>query len=252
MAITALIENGKVVDTGANNSTTINKDGNVAIAKEGNEDMFLNLLVAEMQYQDPLQPTSNTEWIGQYATFSQVEKMSSMASEIQQLQGSALVGQQVIIKTTNAVSGETSYVSGAVDYMYVEEGQVYLSVNNELYKIEELDTVVNSEYMDALTVAQTFEAMVDKMPSESALSLADEQLITTAREAYDSMSDYQKTFVKEDKLKTFLTLEEKMKVLKQLEEIVEDALENVDKEESSSENGESNDSNGEEGSKGDE
>ena len=34
-------------------------------------DQFLQLLCAEMQYQDPLEPTSNTEYVAQLATFSQ-------------------------------------------------------------------------------------------------------------------------------------------------------------------------------------
>ena len=38
---------------------------------EIDSDMFLTLLVAEMQNQDPLEPTSNTEWVSQYATFTQ-------------------------------------------------------------------------------------------------------------------------------------------------------------------------------------
>ena len=34
---------------------------------------FLALMVAQMQYQDPLEPTDNTQYIAQMATFSQVE-----------------------------------------------------------------------------------------------------------------------------------------------------------------------------------
>ena len=42
--------------------TTKTKNNNVI-----DSDMFLTLLVAEMQNQDPLEPTSNTEWVSQYA-----------------------------------------------------------------------------------------------------------------------------------------------------------------------------------------
>ena len=54
---------------------------------EIDSDMFLTLLVAEMQNQDPLEPTSNTEWVSQYATFTQVTKMSEMANTVDQLRG---------------------------------------------------------------------------------------------------------------------------------------------------------------------
>ena len=54
---------------------------------------FLSLLVAEMQNQDPLEPTSNTDYVAQMATFSQLEatlsmkeSMSSSYDQIQRVQ----------------------------------------------------------------------------------------------------------------------------------------------------------------------
>ena len=35
------------------------------------KDAFLQLLVAQMKYQDPLEPTDNTEYVAQLATFSE-------------------------------------------------------------------------------------------------------------------------------------------------------------------------------------
>ena len=67
---------------------------------EIDSDMFLTLLVAEMQNQDPLEPTSNTEWVSQYATFTQVTKMSEMANTVDQLRGNSLVGKEVMMKVT--------------------------------------------------------------------------------------------------------------------------------------------------------
>ena len=46
-------------------------------------DQFLQLLCAEMQYQDPLEPTSNTEYVAQLATFSQMEATLGMQSTIE-------------------------------------------------------------------------------------------------------------------------------------------------------------------------
>ncbi len=37
-------------------------------------DTFLQLLTAQMQNQDPLEPTNNTEWVAQLASFSSVEQ----------------------------------------------------------------------------------------------------------------------------------------------------------------------------------
>ena len=72
MALVAPVKNGKIVETASQtsvkNSTKSSKSG---MDKEA----FLQLLVAQMKYQDPLEPTSNTEYISQYAQFSQVEQI---------------------------------------------------------------------------------------------------------------------------------------------------------------------------------
>lgn len=41
---------------------------------------FLLLLVTQMQYQDPLEPTSNTEYVAQLAQFSELEQMQNLNS----------------------------------------------------------------------------------------------------------------------------------------------------------------------------
>ncbi len=44
-------------------------------------DTFLKLLVAQMRYQDPANPTSSSEFMAQTATFTQVEKLEEIAAQ---------------------------------------------------------------------------------------------------------------------------------------------------------------------------
>ena len=71
MSLMAPIEDGKFVESASQSSLSKTNSAN----NDMDKDAFLQLLVAQMKYQDPLQPTSNTEYISQYAQFSQVEQM---------------------------------------------------------------------------------------------------------------------------------------------------------------------------------
>ena len=129
MALMAPVEDGKIVETTSQNSLkNTSKSNNDSMDK----DAFLQLLVAQMKYQDPLEPPSNTEYISQYAQFSQVEQMQNMAASTDLSRATALVGQEVYIKTTTS-SGETKYVQGKVDYVVYENGNAYLSIDEQLY-----------------------------------------------------------------------------------------------------------------------
>lgn len=48
--------------------------------KDLGEDQFLSLLVTQLKNQDPLQPMQNTEFVTQLATFSSLEKLTSIES----------------------------------------------------------------------------------------------------------------------------------------------------------------------------
>lgn len=49
------------------------------------KDDFLKLLVGQLKNQDPLNPTSDTDFIGQMAQFSQLEQTTNMANANEQL-----------------------------------------------------------------------------------------------------------------------------------------------------------------------
>ena len=191
MALWQKVENGKVVDTSASatSSSKEKKTNNL------DKDDFLNLLVAQMKYQDPLEPQSNTEYVSQLATFTQVEATENMANTAENVQANNLIGKTVIMRPTNSVTGETSDVMGVVDYVMKEGSNVYLSVNGALYNLDDLYTVADTEYMDAVVIADDFEKTVSQMPDADHVSLADEAVFKHVREQYDKLTDYQKEYI---------------------------------------------------------
>ena len=78
--IIAPVEDGKLNYNYTDNSK---KNGINPTGSTLGYDQFLQLLCAEMQYQDPLEPTSNTDYVAQMATFSQLEAtMNSLSGKI--------------------------------------------------------------------------------------------------------------------------------------------------------------------------
>lgn len=214
MAIIQQVTNGELVDASASTTSLSSSTSTSQAGGSLDKDAFLQLLVAQMQYQDPLEPTDNTEYISQLATFSQLEETQNLNTTMSENGAYNLVGKQVIIKVTNSTTGETSYDSGMVDYVMRENGKVYLSVNDSLYSIDDLDTVADSDYYTATMLAKTFTNTVGALPTVSTLTLSDETKLTEARKTYDDMTDYQKSFVSTDTLTTLEKLEAKLKELK--------------------------------------
>lgn len=213
MAIIASVDNGKVVD---NNTKTTNTN-NTSSDKE----MFLKLLVAEMQYQDPLEPTSNTDYVKELASFSQIEAVQSVQDQMTTLKANSLVGKYVILNTQDS-SGNSQYVSGKVDYVMTdEEGEIFLSVNEKLYSMDDLDSVCDEAYYNAVIGAQDFHNAIASLPNVYSLTLQDEEKLTLCRKVYDAMDDYQKRYVSSDDVKTLTTLEERLEALKKAQEALD-------------------------------
>ncbi len=195
MALIAPIENGKVVETASQSS--LNNASKSSSGNSVDKESFLQLLVAQMKYQDPLEPTSNTEYISQYAQFSQVESISNMASSFDLQRASSLVGQEVYIKTTTS-TGETNFIQGKVDYVVYENNKPFLSINDSLYSLDDLDTVVDSEYQKAFNKADQLMKTVKKLPALSNIGLADASKLEEIQKTYLEMSDYEKSFINSD------------------------------------------------------
>ena len=122
-----------------NSNTLASLNGASATTQTANEagsaDRFLKLLVAQMQNQDPLSPMDNaqvTSQIAQINTVSGIEKLngtvqglSGQFSQMQALQGAALVGREVVVPGNGLtikdnVGTGTFELSSAADEVQIE------------------------------------------------------------------------------------------------------------------------------------
>jgi flagellar basal-body rod modification protein FlgD len=136
MAITSLTS-PSTTQTAANTASSSN---GLALSQSD----FMNLLVTQMQNQNPLQPVSTTDFITQLAQFSQVSSMQGVTSNLTQMlslqqitQGSNLIGKQV----TFAVAGKTTPSSGVVSAVQVNNGTVNLLVGSQSVPLTQVTAV---------------------------------------------------------------------------------------------------------------
>lgn len=121
---------GAVLDQYQRSNTTAGKE-------ELGKNEFLELLVAQLNNQNPLEPQSNGDFIAQLAQFSTVEGVEKLNGSMQTilsgyqssqaLQASSLVGRKVIVPTDQAVV-DTAETFKASMVLPQSSSNVYVSV----------------------------------------------------------------------------------------------------------------------------
>jgi flagellar basal-body rod modification protein FlgD len=88
----------------------------------GDKDMFMKMLVAQLKYQNPMQPTDGGQYMSQMAVFAQVEKLGQLvdAQKTQQawqekISAESLVGKQVTGTGSDKASHSGIVTSVALD-----------------------------------------------------------------------------------------------------------------------------------------
>ncbi|WP_337460733.1 flagellar hook capping FlgD N-terminal domain-containing protein [Jutongia sp.] len=140
MSLVAPVDNGQV-NISETSQETEKKTGSAL-----DKDDFLMLLVTQMKYQDPLEPESNTEYVAQLAQFSSLEQMQNLNSTATNTSAYTLVGKQVRIRETSETGAEKE-VQGMVEYVKMQNGKPYVSVNGEMYSYDDIVEVIDDNYL---------------------------------------------------------------------------------------------------------
>jgi flagellar basal-body rod modification protein FlgD len=108
LALTAPVVANPAAAAGSSSSTSSsssNAGAQSAIDALGNPDTFLQLLVAQLQYQDPESPADGTTFVTQLATFAGVEEQSAMRTDLDSIYG---VAQQYSASLASAAASTTA------------------------------------------------------------------------------------------------------------------------------------------------
>ncbi len=101
-----------------------------------NQQDFLQLLVAQIQYQDPMNPQSNTDMAAQLAQFTALSQATASSSSLAMLQANSLIG-----STVNIQIDSKTQTSGVVSGVSMVSGSPQIVVNNADYNLSQVTSV---------------------------------------------------------------------------------------------------------------
>jgi flagellar basal-body rod modification protein FlgD len=111
-------------DTFANPSSTLNQAD------------FLQLLVAQIQYQDPMNPQSDTDMAAQLAQFSSLQQATQSTSSLAMMQANGLVGSTVTVQVDSQNSA-----SGVVTGVVLDSGAAQITIDGTNYNLSQVTAV---------------------------------------------------------------------------------------------------------------
>jgi flagellar basal-body rod modification protein FlgD len=97
---------------------------------------FLSLLVDELKYQNPLDPTSSSDFMSQIASLSQVEQLQSVSSASQIDEAAGLIG-----KTVTADDGSGTTITGVVTGVTNGTSGPLLDVGNSSVDLSDVEQI---------------------------------------------------------------------------------------------------------------
>jgi len=125
-------------------SNTANSVAQAVGASSGNlvsEQAFLQLLVTQLKNQDPTNPADPTQFVSQLASFSSLEQMTQLNTNMTQVLDNSvtgLIGKTVTVTDPTQSSGFTSgTVSGIV---YYANGPA-VNINGQNYALSDIQNV---------------------------------------------------------------------------------------------------------------
>lgn len=99
---------------------------------------FLQLLVAQMENQDPLQPQSDTQMAAQMAQFTSLTQTTAMSSSLSAMQANSLIGSTVTLLQPNSQQTTSGVVQSVVLGAESSDGTPQIVVNGTAYDLSQV------------------------------------------------------------------------------------------------------------------
>jgi len=111
---------------------------------------YMNLLITQLQNQNPLEPLDNNEMAAQLAQFSQLQQLESMNTNFADVlatteltYANSLLGKEIEFMAPNE-TGTSDTTSGVVDHVYNNiDGEILLGVGTHTLALKDVISVNN-------------------------------------------------------------------------------------------------------------
>jgi len=126
-----------------------------ATGMQNDSNMFLTLMLKQLECQDPTEPTDNAQWLSQLAQYSSLEQMTQMNSGLENCakyinamyddmmlnseisQTLSMIGKNVTLQIPNEADPKhPTVITGNVTEASFESGSGMIKVNDQYYSIE--------------------------------------------------------------------------------------------------------------------
>ncbi len=114
------------------------------------KDQFIQLLITQLRYQDPMNPTEDKEFIGQMAQFSSLEQMQNLNQNFLTIKGTSLLGKEVKGTMLDPITSQPTIVEGMVTGVKISNGSVLAVVNGREMPVERVTEIFEPISQDFL------------------------------------------------------------------------------------------------------
>ena len=108
---------------------------------------FMNILLAQMQNQNPLEPMDSAEMMSQLAQLTMLTELTKLTDAIEQLStantisyASSLIGKEVVAGPSADLT-----IEGTVDSVEIRGNDVFLMVGENIFAISELQRIMDDD-----------------------------------------------------------------------------------------------------------
>ncbi len=107
------------------------------------QNAFMQLLMAQLKYQDPTNPMDNNQFLTQQAQMSQVEQLGNLTNVMQSTstltQASNLVG-----KTVDVKGSDGNVITGTIQNAQISNNSVGIQINGQIYTPAQISKIYSN------------------------------------------------------------------------------------------------------------